>query len=64
MPKYKIALGALVTKLMQRTFTVSAPDEETAIERAQERFRYACAHNRIWTECDTIEVDSVEIEEG
>lgn len=60
MPKYKIEMGSLVTKLMKRTFTVSAPDEQTAIERAENRFRYAC-EQQVYTECgDTIFIDSVE----
>lgn len=62
MAKYRVCLGAFVTKLMQRQFVVSAPDEETAIERAKKRFRYACEHATVFTECDTIEVDSVEVE--
>ena len=64
MAKYRVELGALVTKFMGRTFTVSAQDEETAIERAKDRFRYACEHARVWTECDTIEVDAIEIVEN
>ena len=64
MPKYKVELGSLVTKLMQRTFMVSAPDEQTAIERAQNRFLYACSHATTYTDCGgCIEVDSIEIVE-
>lgn len=62
MAEYRVCLGAFVTKLMQRQFVVSAPDEEKAIERAKNRFRYACEHAAVFTECDTIEVDSVEVE--
>lgn len=64
MPKYRIELGSLVTKLMQRTYTVSAPDEQTAIERAENRFRSACENSRVYTDCgDTINVDGIEIVE-
>lgn len=62
MAKFRVRLGAFVTKLMQRQFVVSAPDEETAIERAKNLFRYACEHATVYTDCDTIEVDSVEAE--
>lgn len=60
MAKYRVHLGAFVTKLMKRQIVVSAPDEETAIQRAKERFRYCCKNNAVHTECDSIEVDSVE----
>lgn len=60
MARYKVELGALVTKLMKRTFYVSAPDEQTAIERAENRFRYACSHNSTYTDCDSIELDHIE----
>lgn len=64
MPKYRVRLGSLVTKLMSRTFTVSAPDEQTAIERAQSRFIYACNNATVYTDCGgSIEVDGVEIVE-
>ena len=35
MAKYKVQLGSLVTKLMERNFTVSANSEEEAIEKAK-----------------------------
>lgn len=60
MAKYRVHLGAFVTKLMKRQIVVSAPDVETAIQRAKERFRYCCQNNAVYTECDSIEVDSVE----
>lgn len=60
MAKYRVNLGAFVTKLTKRKIIVSAPDEETAIQRAKERFRYCCQNNAVYTECDSIEVDSVE----
>lgn len=60
MPKYKVYLGSLVTKLMKRTFIVSAPDKETAIERAKDRFVKACQRNKTYTDCgDTIMVDGI-----
>ena len=42
MAKYKVSCGALVTKLMQRTFTVSAGSEDEAIEKAKDLFDKAC----------------------
>lgn len=64
MPKYRVSLGSLVTKLMSRTFVVSAPDEQTAIERAQNRFIYACDHATTYTDCGgSIEIDNIEIME-
>lgn len=60
MAKYRVHLGAFVTKLMKRQIVVSAPDEEIAIQKAKERFRYCCQNNAVYTECDSIEVDSVE----
>jgi hypothetical protein len=45
---------------MKRQIVVSAPDVETAIQRAKERFHYCCQNNAVYTECDSIEVDSVE----
>lgn len=61
MPKYRVQLGALVTKLRNRSIVVQASSVETAIERAQDRFRYECAHATVFTEVDSIEVDSVEV---
>ena len=61
MPKYRIEMGSLVTKLMKRTFTVSAPDEKTAVERAENRFRYACSHATVYIDCGgSIMVDKIE----
>lgn len=62
MAKFRVYLGAFVTKLMKRQIVVSAPDEDTAIQRAKERFRYCCRNNAVYTECDSIEVDLVEME--
>lgn len=59
MPKYRIKMGSLVTKLMCRKFTVSAENEAEAIEKAEERFRKACKRH-VYTECgDTVNVDSI-----
>lgn len=59
MPKYRVDLGSLVTKLMTRSFVVSAPDEETAIERAKDRFLKA-AEKQVYTEIGgTIVVDNI-----
>lgn len=64
MPKYRIELGSLVTKLMQRTYTISAPDEQTAIERAEARFRNACKSSSVFTDCGgTIHIDDIEFVE-
>ena len=38
MAKYKVECGALVTRLMKRTFVIQANSEEEAIAKAEERF--------------------------
>lgn len=58
--KYRVQLGAFVTKLRQRSIIVQARDAETAVKRAEDRFRYECNNAVIFTEVDSIEVDSVE----
>ena len=64
MPKYRIELGSLVTKLMQRTYTVSAPNEQMAIERAEKRFRNACKKSPVYIDCGgTINVDDIKVVE-
>ena len=60
MPKYKINCGSLVTKLMQRTFTISAPDEQTAIKKAENRFVYECRRQRYTDFGGSLEVNSIE----
>ncbi len=61
MAKYKVQLGSLVTKLMERNFTVSANNEEEAIEKAKKRFLYEC-NRQTYTECGgTINVDDIEL---
>lgn len=63
MAKYRVSMGALVTKLMKRTFVVHAKSEEEAIEKAEFLFHKACSLHR-YTECpDTINVDSIRKEE-
>lgn len=59
MAKYRVEMGSLVTKLMVRTFTVSAPDEQTAIERAENRFMYECRRQKYTEVAGAIEVDSI-----
>ena len=64
MTKYKIQCGALVSKLMQRTFTVSANNEDEAIQKAKDRFDRACSSCRTYTEQPaTINIDNIEIVE-
>lgn len=59
MPKYRIEMGSLVTKLMCRKFTVSARNEAEAVEKAERLFRKACTRH-VYTECgDTVNVDSI-----
>lgn len=63
MAKYRVHLGSLVTKLMNRKFVVSADSEEEAIEKAERLFLKAAARNRVYTDvCGSIEVDGIEIE--
>lgn len=61
MKKYKVQLGSLVTKLMERKFTVSANSEEEAIEKAKNRFIYECSRQRYTEVGGTINVDDVEL---
>ena len=63
MTKYRVSMGALVTKLMKRTFIVRANSEEEAIEKAEFLFHKACA-SHVYTECpDTVNVDSISKED-
>ena len=60
MRKYKVQLGSLVTRLMQRKITVCANSEEEAIEKATEKF-YKIAQNQKYTEVGgTVFVDEIE----
>lgn len=60
MAKFRVYLGAFVTKLVKRQFVESAPDEETAIQKAKDRFTSCYQENAIYAECGSIEVDAVE----
>lgn len=61
MAKYKVECGALVTRLMTRTFTVSANSEDEALVKAEELFDKAVENLRTYTEkCATINIDSIE----
>lgn len=63
MAKYRVSMGALVTKLIKRTFVVHAKSEEEAIKKAELLFIKVCALHR-YTACpDTKNVDSIRKEE-
>lgn len=57
--KFRVELGAFVTTMMHRTYTVSADSEEEAIEKAQDRFRRACYNSKTYQDCDSVEVDAI-----
>lgn len=48
--KYKVNVGSLVTKYMERTFVVSADSEQAAFEKAEERFREVCRNAKTYTD--------------
>ena len=50
MAKYRVECGALVTRLMKRTFTIYAENEEEAIAKAEERFDNAIDDLKTYTE--------------
>lgn len=59
--KFRVELGSLVTKLMHRTYIVSAKSEEEAKEKAESRFRNVCKNAKEYIDCgDTVIVDFVE----
>lgn len=61
MAKYKVECGALVTRLMKRTFTIYADSEEEAIAKAEERFDNAIDDLKTYTEHGaSLNIDSVE----
>ena len=61
MAKYRVECGALVTRLMKRTFTIYAESEEQAIEKAEERFDNAIDDLRTYTEKGaSLMIDSIE----
>lgn len=60
--KYRVELGSLVTKMMHRTYTVSAKSEEEAKEKAETKFRNACKNAKEYIDCgDTVIVDFIEL---
>ena len=63
MAKYKVQLGSLVTRLMERKFVVSAKSEEEAIEKAKDRFLYECSRQKYTEVGGNINVDDVELVE-
>ena len=50
MAKYKVECGALVTRLMKRSFIIYADSEEEAIAKAEERFDNAIDDLKTYTE--------------
>ena len=61
MAKYRVECGALVTRLMKRTFTIYAENEEQAIAKAEERFDNAIDDLRTYTEKGaSLMIDSIE----
>lgn len=61
MPKYRVECGALVTRLMQRKFVISANSEEEAIAKAEERFDEAIDNLKTYTEKGaSVHIDFIE----
>lgn len=61
MAKYRVECGALVTRLMQRKFVVSANSEEEAIAKAEECFDKAIENLKTYTEKGaTVNIDFIE----
>ncbi len=61
MSKYKIECGALVTRLMKRTFIIHAQNEEEAILKAEERFDNAIDNLKTYTEHGaSLQIDNIE----
>lgn len=61
MSKYKVECGALVTRLMKRTFTIYANNEEEAIAKTEERFDNAIDELKTYTEHGaSLQIDSIE----
>ena len=61
MPKYRVNVGSLVTKYMERTYTISANSEEEAYQKAEERFRKACEDSPTFCDCgDTVNLSDIE----
>ena len=61
MPKYRVECGALVTRLMQRKFVISANSEEEAIAKAKERFDETIDNLKTYTEKGaSVHIDFIE----
>lgn len=61
MAKYKVKCGALVTRLMSRTFVVHAESEAEAISKAEVMFDNAIDDLKTYTEKGaSIQIDDVE----
>lgn len=61
MAKYRVECGALVTRLMQRKFIISAKNEEEAIEKAEDRFDKEIDRLQTYTEKGaTVHIDFIE----
>ncbi len=61
MAKYKVECGALVTRLMKRSFIIHADSEEEAIAKAEERFDNAIDDLKTYTEKGaSLNIDSIE----
>lgn len=61
MPKYRVECGALVTRLMNRKFVVSANSEEEAKEKAEFLFDKAIDNLKTYTEKGaSVNIDSIE----
>lgn len=61
MAKYIVKCGALVTRLMTRTFIIHANSKEEAITKAEERFDKAIDDLKTYTEHGaSIQIDSIE----
>lgn len=61
MAKYKVDCGALVTRLMKRSFVIYANTEEEAIAKAEERFDKAIDDLKTYTEHGaSLQIDSIE----
>ena len=61
MPKYKVKCGALVTRLMERTFIISANNEEELHAKAEKRFDAEIDNLKTYTEKGaTVNIDFIE----
>ena len=61
MAKYKVECGALVTRLMKRSFIIYADSEEEVLAKAEERFDKAIDDLKTYTEKGaTLNIDSIE----